>query len=178
VKRAVGGLPGTWVLSVAYVAMVPLAAALVKYVGTVPPGGHTRVVPVWPGVFAPAAVYVVGVTLVLRDVVQERIGFAWTLVLVGVGAALAAAVSPSLAVASAVAYLTSETVDAVVFTLARPWPIVAASATSAVFSVPVDSVVFLQLAFGSLMFLDGQIIGKTIGTLAGLAGLWWVRRRR
>ena len=62
--------------------------------------------------------------------------------------------------ASAAAFLLSETVDLAVFTpLQRKGLVLAAAASSAV-GLVADSVVFLYLAFGSLEFMAGQILGK------------------
>ena len=41
----------------------------------------------------------------------------------------------------------------------------------------VDSVVFLGLAFGSLAFLPGQIVGKAWMVLASIPFVTWLRRR-
>jgi len=41
----------------------------------------------------------------------------------------------------------------------------------------VDSVVFLWLAFGSLEFLLGQIVGKTWMVLLSMPCVGWLRRR-
>ncbi|MEJ2433502.1 MAG: hypothetical protein P8Y53_10180 [Pseudolabrys sp.] len=41
----------------------------------------------------------------------------------------------------------------------------------------VDSIVFLWLAFGSLEFLEGQIIGKAWMVLLALPLIAWLRRR-
>ncbi len=49
-------------------------------------------------------------------------------------------------------------------------------ASSAV-GLVVDSVVFLYLAFGSLEFLLGQVLGKGWMVLAALPFIAWLRRR-
>jgi uncharacterized PurR-regulated membrane protein YhhQ (DUF165 family) len=41
----------------------------------------------------------------------------------------------------------------------------------------VDSIVFLWLAFGSLDFLAGQVVGKTWMVLLSLPFVAWLRRR-
>jgi hypothetical protein len=41
----------------------------------------------------------------------------------------------------------------------------------------VDSVLFLQLAFGGLDFLLGQVLGKTWMVLLSLPLVSWLRRR-
>jgi uncharacterized PurR-regulated membrane protein YhhQ (DUF165 family) len=48
---------------------------------------------------------------------------------------------------------------------------------SSLIGLLVDSVLFLWLAFGSLNFLAGQIIGKALMVLATLPAIHWLRRR-
>ncbi|WOI45578.1 VUT family protein [Acidovorax sp. BLS4] len=63
-------------------------------------------------------------------------------------------------IASTAAFLLSEFADFAVYTpLARRRLVLAVVASSTV-GLVVDSLVFLWLAFGSLQFLEGQIIGK------------------
>jgi uncharacterized PurR-regulated membrane protein YhhQ (DUF165 family) len=40
-----------------------------------------------------------------------------------------------------------------------------------------DSILFLWLAFGSLNFVTGQIVGKAVMVLATLPAIEWLRRR-
>ena len=54
---------------------------------------------------------------------------------------------------------------------------ISATASNVVGSV-VDSCLFLWLAFGSLDFLAGQLVGKWEVTAATVAVLWWWRRSR
>ena len=84
---------------------------------------------------------------------------------------------PALVLASAAAFLLSELADLAVFTpLVRRGLIVAVVASSVV-GLVVDSVVFLWLAFGSLEFLLGQIVGKAWMVLLSLPCVGWIRRR-
>lgn len=136
------------------------------------------VVPVGFGLVAPAAVYVVGLTLVLRDLVQRQLGKLATFALIAAGAALSALISPALAVASGVAFLVSETVDFAVFTALEKRGLIRAVIASNVVALAVDSYLFLTLAFGSLAFLPGQLIGKGWATLAAVAVLVALRARR
>src|SRR5262249_11066334 len=55
--------------------------------------------------------------------------------------------------------------------------LVAAVIASSVAGLVVDSVVFLWLAFGSLDFLEGQIIGKAWMVLLSIPFIAWLRRR-
>ena len=79
--------------------------------------------------------------------------------------------------ASSVAFLLSEFADFAVYTpLARRRLVAAVLASSAV-GLVVDSLVFLWLAFGSLEFLPGQIIGKAWMVLLALPLVAYLRRR-
>ena len=140
-----------------YVGSIVLAAYLVAKYG---------VVPVGLGLYAPAGAYVVGVTMVLRDLTQDQLGPKWTYAAILVGTGLAAAVSPAVAVASAIAFLGSETLDMLVYTplRARGRVVIAILASNLVGTI-VDSVLFLLIAFGSLEFLAGQVWAKLVSTV-------------
>jgi uncharacterized PurR-regulated membrane protein YhhQ (DUF165 family) len=84
---------------------------------------------------------------------------------------------PALVIASAAAFLLSEFADLAVYTpLARRGLLIAVVA-SGVVGLVVDSVVFLWLAFGSLEFLLGQIVGKAWMVLLSIPFVAWLRRR-
>jgi uncharacterized PurR-regulated membrane protein YhhQ (DUF165 family) len=94
------------------------------------------------------------------------------------GAALSGLFAPpALVIASAVAFLLSETVDFAVYTPLAQKYFVAAVAASGFFGLLVDSVVFLWLAFGSLDFLAGQIVGKAWMIVLAIPLMMWFRRR-
>lgn len=132
------------------------------------------IVPVGFGLMAPAAVYVVGLAFIARDLVQRSLGKTWAVAAILVGAGLSAIVSPELALASGCAFLASETVDFLVYTaLERRW--LTAVLLSGAVALVVDSLLFLWLAFGSLEFLNGQLVGKALATAAGILVLWGVR---
>src|SRR3712207_2307465 len=141
------------------------------------PQGPCRV-PVAPGLMAPSGVLMIGLALVLRDLVQRRLGLGWAAAAVIAGTALSAMLAPpALVVASAVAFLLGEGTDlAVYMPLQRRGLTVAVVASSAV-GLVVDSLVFLWLAFGSLDFLAGQVIGKAWMVLLALPPIHWLRRR-
>jgi hypothetical protein len=134
-------------------------------------------VPVGFGLLGPAGVYFAGLAFTLRDLTQDRLGRRWTLVAILVGAALSALVSPSLAIASGIAFLFSELADFAVYTPLRDKHWLGAVALSNVVGLIIDSALFLWLAFGSLEFLPGQIVGKLWMTLLAVAALWELRRR-
>jgi queuosine precursor transporter len=158
---------------------IPVANWLIGHVGTacVAPHGPC-VLPVAPGVMAPSGVTMVGVALVLRDLVQRRLGAALSAVAILIGAAISALVAPpSLILASAVAFLLSEFADLAVYTPLARRRLVAAVMASSCAGLVIDSIVFLWLAFGSLEFLPGQVIGKAWMVLLSIPFLVWLRRR-
>ena len=154
----------------AYLASIIGAAALVVYVGPVSVGF---------GLIAPAAAYLVGVTLVLRDLTQDQLGPRVTYGAIIAGTILSALMSPEVALGSAAGFLIAETFDLLVYTplRARGHLIVAVLASNAV-SILLDSFVFLQIAFGDLTFLWGQVWAKVLGTIAAIVLLPWVYRNR
>jgi len=123
-------------------------------------------------------VIMAGAALVLRDLVQRRLGATTSSLAILVGAVLSAMLAPpALVVASAAAFLLSEFADLAVYTpLVRRGLIVAVVASSVV-GLVVDSIVFLWLAFGSLDFLLGQIVGKAWMVLLSIPFVAWLRRR-
>jgi uncharacterized PurR-regulated membrane protein YhhQ (DUF165 family) len=139
---------------------------------------HYGIVPVGFGLQGPAAVYVVGVAFTLRDLLHRAAGREWVTAAILVGAALSYLVAPQFAFASAVAFLVSELADFAVYTplAERRW--LAAIALSNTVGLVIDSLLFLWLAFGSLEFLPGQIIGKAWMTLAAILAIALVRSRR
>ena len=80
-------------------------------------------------------------------------------------------------VASAAAFLLSEFADLCVYTPLQERRLVLAVLASSVVGLVVDSLVFLQLAFGNLDFLAGQVLGKGWMVLLALPFIAWLRRR-
>jgi queuosine precursor transporter len=158
---------------------IPAANWLIGHVGTacIAPQGPC-VVPVAPGVMAPSGVMMVGVALVLRDLVQRRLGTGLSALAILAGAGISALVAPpALILASAVAFLLSEFADLAVYTPLARRRLVAAVVASSCAGLFIDSVVFLWLAFGSLEFLLGQVIGKAWMVLFSIPFVAWLRRR-
>lgn len=156
-----------WAL-VAYIATIFLANWAITTFGLVPVGF---------GLLAPAGVYFAGLAFTFRDLTQESLGRRWTYGAILIGAALSGLLSGPLALASAVAFLVSETADLLVYTPLRERHWLGAVAASNFVGLFVDSVLFLWLAFGSLEFLLGQIVGKAEMTLLAVLILSLVKRR-
>ena len=157
---------------------IPAANWLIGNVGTVCPPNSPCLIPVAPGVMAPSGVVTIGLAFVLRDLVQRRIGVKWAAVAVVLGAGLSAFFAPpALVVASGAAFLFSETADLAVYTPLQRRRLLLAVFASSVVGLIVDSILFLYLAFGSIEFLLGQVIGKSWMVLLALPFIILLRRR-
>ncbi len=162
----------------AFGACIPAANWLIGNAGTfcVPDG--PCLIPVAPGITAPSGVLMVGLALVLRDLVQRRLGAKFALAAIAVGTLISAALAPpALVAASAAAFLLSELADFTVYTPLQKRRLVLAVFASSVTGLVIDSIVFLYLAFGSLDYLGGQIIGKGWMVLLALPLIQWLRQR-
>ena len=151
-----------------YIATIFLANWAIARLGLVPVGF---------GLEGPAGVYFAGLAFTFRDLVQDRLGRMWTVAAILAGAGLSFLVSPDFAVASAAAFLVSESLDFAVYTPLRERNWIGAVAASNVVGLVADSALFLWLAFGSLDFLAGQVVGKAWMTVLAAAVLWLLRRR-
>ena len=67
--------------------------------------------------------------------------------------------------------------DFAVYTPLRKRNWLGAVAASNVVGLAADSVIFLWLAFDSLQYLPGQVVGKAWMTLLAIGVLWLLRRR-
>jgi uncharacterized PurR-regulated membrane protein YhhQ (DUF165 family) len=183
----------------AYLACIPATNWMIGHVGTVqfPGGPHT--IPVGFGYVAPSGVLLIGAALAARDMVQRLAGKLPVLIAIVIGIGLSYLVNPAIATASAVAFGLGELADFAVFTplaarahvtyVTRSYNLVtghipmydkrrsvyhwrwmvAAVVASGVVGGIIDTFVFLQIAFGSTEFWQGQVIGKT--AMAALGGI-------
>jgi uncharacterized PurR-regulated membrane protein YhhQ (DUF165 family) len=139
---------------------------------------HVGLVHVGFGLVAPAGVFAAGLALTLRDIVQLTLGRIAVIAAILTGAGLSYLISPAFAAASGVAFLLSEFVDFAVYTPLERRSWLGAIALSNTVGAVVDSALFLWIAFGSLQFLPGQIVGKMWTTLAAVALLAFIVRPR
>lgn len=115
----------------------------------------------------------IGLTLVIRDQLHDEWQehrLAKMLLLILAGSAIAYLVTPSagrIGMASGVAFLCAESVDALIYHVVRRWEWVERSNLSNLFGAAVDSLVFPTLAFGGLMWgiTLGQFTAKVAGAL-------------
>jgi len=157
---------------------IPAANWMIGHVGTVCLPNGPCLIPVAPAIMAPSGVLMIGAALVLRDLVQRRLGIEFGIGAIVAGAAISAGLAPpSLVLASAAAFLLSEFADFAVYTPLARRRLLLAVVASSLAGLVVDSVVFLWLAFGSLEFLAGQVVGKTWMVLLSIPFVHLLRRR-
>lgn len=165
------------VLMLAFLATIPAANWLIGNVGVKCIPNGPCLVPVGFGLMAPSGVLMIGVALVLRDAVHSQLGWKWAMAGIIAGAGLSFGIAPaSIAIASGVAFLISEMADLLVYAPLRERRLMLAVVASGVVGACVDSAAFLWLAFGSLDFLAGQVVGKMWATLAALPLIAVARR--
>ena len=164
---------------IAYALTIPAANWLIGNVGTVCVPNGPCLIPVGFGLMAPSGVLMIGLALVLRDAVHSLLGIRWAVVAVAAGVALSFAVAPpALAIASAAAFALSELADLSVYAPLRRRSLALAVLASGTVGAAVDCVAFLWLAFGSLDFIAGQMLGKAWATLAAATALTILAARR
>lgn len=148
---------------VGYVATIYLANWAIQRWGVVPVGF---------GLLAPAGVYFAGLAFTLRDLVHETLGRGAVLGAIVVGALFSWQISSAFAFASGFAFLVSELVDMAVYSPLREGRPKTALFLSNVAGAVVDSAIFLWIAFGSLAFFWGQVVGKVWVTLPFVLLVW------
>jgi len=169
-----------WTIGILYVISIIAANFCVSYFGIVN----------YFGLVFPAGAIFVGLTFSLRDIVQREWGDwnVWYFMLVSAflttitGMMLSHLPIPlwKVAVASCVAFMVSEAVDWLVFTFLK-WDIVKRIMISNLFSTPIDSILFVGIAFGSFSFIAppvyGQAIVKYVSGLLIIPIILYVRHR-
>ncbi|MQY00193.1 VUT family protein [Sinorhizobium medicae] len=168
----------TILLTAAFAATIPAANWMIGNVGTecIPQG--PCLLPVGFGLHAPSGVLLVGMALVLRDMVHEAGGAKAAIVAIGLGGFVAWLFAPpALVLASVLAFVLAELADLAVYAPLRAKRLSLAVLVSGVVGAAVDSAVFLWVAFGSLDFIAGQIVGKLWMTLLAAVVLALSQRR-
>lgn len=156
-------ITAAWVI--AFVGCIAGANWAILHVGAVHGPGMPRTIPVGLGLAAPSGVLFAGAQLTLRDLIHERLGARWTLVVIVASAPLTMLVaSAAVAVASIVTFLTAEAADLVVYSRLRRRGYATAVLGSNLVSTIVDSMLFLTLAFSATVAASGAA-GMTVGKL-------------
>jgi hypothetical protein len=134
---------------------------------------------------APAGVLCIGVAFVLRDWLAQLAGFAWAFAVIPVAGAASYLIGEAagwtslqrIAVASLVAFLASESLEAICFAPLRKRSLTAGVFASGMIGNAVDSWIFLSLAALPMSLYAGLFVGKAEMIAVG-AALTAVRRRR
>lgn len=154
-------------IAAAFVACAPAANWLISNWGTVCVPHGPCLIPVGFGLMAPSGVLLIGLALVLRDEMHERLGRWWTLAAMILGGALGFAVAPaSVATASAIAFVLAEMLDWAIYSRLRAqgrhWAVLGSGAAGAL----ADSVLFSVIAFGSAKWAPGLWLAKIYASMA------------
>jgi uncharacterized PurR-regulated membrane protein YhhQ (DUF165 family) len=137
------------------------------------------------GLQAPAGVFAVGIAFTLRDIVHRSLGRTAVFACIAAGCALAYLIEAGgtipgglvpIAAASAIAFLLSETADLAVYEPLADRTFLGSVVASNTVGAIVDSALFLWLAFGSLAFMQGQVVGKLYMTALAIPFLVASRR--
>lgn len=170
--------PNALILIAAFATTIPAANWLIGNVGTTCVPDGPCLIPVGFGFTAPSGVLMIGAGLVVRDMVHEAGGIRAALIAIALGGLLSwFTAPPALVIASVAAFLMAELADLTVYTPLRERRLgLAVLASGAVGSI-IDSAVFLWLAFGSLAFIEGQIIGKAWMSILAVLFIRGMRRR-
>jgi len=153
-------MPTKWMFGISYCLSILFANLVVSYYGIINAFGLTF----------PAGAIFIGLTFSLRDFVQREFGhkvwyfmIASAIITTITGVALSHLPIPlwKVALASSVAFIISEGIDWLVFTLISK-SMVFRICVSNLFSVPIDSILFVGIAFGSFNFLNPPVYGQAI----------------
>lgn len=164
------------VSALVYVGAIILANWMIAHVGLATPTAH-----LWPvgfGLMAPSGTYCAALTFPARDVLQRAGGRWWGVAAIFVGAGVSFAIStPTIAVASGLTFLFSETADFLIYTPIQrrhfPAAVVASGLTAAV----VDSVLFLRLAgIPFAVALPGLLLAKAYVQLVAGPATYGLRK--
>lgn len=144
------------------------AVVLINYLFVIIP-----MVPMF-GTMFPPVMLVVGFVFVFRDFSQREIGH-WVFAAMIIAGIISYFMSaPFVAIASVTAFLISELIDWGVFTFTRR-PLASRILYSSALSVPIDTVVFLQMV-GHLDWISFGIV--TAAKMIGAFAFWFVLQRR
>jgi uncharacterized PurR-regulated membrane protein YhhQ (DUF165 family) len=111
-------------------------------------------------------------TFTLRDLLHEALGGRGVLGAIAAGAGLSwLLATPQIAVASVLAFTTSELVGSLVYGRLRYRSVLGAVLGSNFVGLGIDSVLFVPLAFGGVALVPCQILGKAVATVLTVAVL-------
>lgn len=157
-----------------FLATVPAANWMIGNLGTMCIPEGPCLIPVGFGLMAPSGVLMIGLALVLRDIVHRAAGGRVALTAIGVGSVLSYSVAdPAIVLASVLAFALSELLNQSVYAPLYKKRLMTAVVLSSVAGTVADSVLFLWVAFGSLEYIWGQIIGKLWAVGVAASVIYW-----
>jgi len=155
-----------WFWALAYILSVLLANIFVDLFGIVE----------FLGLTFPAGVIFVGLTFSIRDFAQRHWGVWKIWIFIGIATIITMFMNWQIAIASVSAFLISEFIDWMIFTITkkdfiyRIW-------ISNTFSTPIDSVVFVVLTFGwNWNAICGQALIKYVSSLLIIPLIWYCNK--
>jgi uncharacterized PurR-regulated membrane protein YhhQ (DUF165 family) len=120
----------------------------------------------------PAGTLWAGMTFTLRDALHEALGGRGVLSAIVIGAGLSwLLASQQIALASVLAFTTSELAGSVPYSRLRSRSMLGAVAASNLVGLGIDSLLFVPVAFGGFALVPGQVLGKTVATVLTLSTL-------
>jgi hypothetical protein len=156
-----------WVWASTYILSILLANIFVDYFGIV------KVM----GLVFPAGVIFVGLTFSFRDFAQQYWGIWKIWIFILIATLITLFMNWQIAVASVSAFLIAETIDWLIFTITkkdfihRIW-------ISNTISTPIDSIVFVVLAFGwQWEVIWGQALIKYLSSLLVIPVIWYFNNK-
>ena len=129
----------------------------------------------WLGIAATAGTWLAGLSFVARDSVHDALGSRWVVGCIIAGAAVSAAFSPTLALASATAFLLSEFADFAIYAPLRRRGYLRAALVSNLAGSVVDSLVFLSIAGFPMSIIWAQVGIKYATTTVVVLLIWGCR---
>jgi uncharacterized PurR-regulated membrane protein YhhQ (DUF165 family) len=127
--------------------------------------GQGQAIMPWFPIAFPAGAAIVGLTFSARDFVQRRYGHSWTWVWMLVATAITAVFNTKFAFASGTAFLVAEAIDWLIYSLSKR-PFAQRIILSNLIGTPLDSVVFVCMAFGwNWAAIWGQTLVKFASSL-------------
>ena len=136
-------------------------------------------IPIGFGLLVTAGTFAAGAALVLRDAVQQTAGKTIVILSIAAGIVLSYLLAdPFIAIASAIAFASSEFIDFAIFSRLARKSVWRAVLISSIISAPIDTVLFLWIAGFDITWqaILGQFIVKT--AIAIGAATWIARRSK
>jgi len=149
-----------WIFAILYCSSIVLANIMVSYFGIINLFGLTF----------PAGAIFIGLTFSFRDFVQREFGHkVWYFMILSMALTTVTGILLShlpiplwkVALASSVAFIVSEAIDWLAYTLLSKNMFYRITVSN-LFSAPIDSILFVGIAFGSFNFLNPPVYGQAI----------------